>query len=142
MATWCPCILYGKTHARNHGDPDASGLGGQVFPPLSSFFSLSLGRPVLAWSIPPQLTLSKVLCILLPDVLRGQLYPWLHQPRLDPREGGDRRRQRRRLLHVVLVWLLRPGAGGQGVHRPDFRDGPEDEAALCFAGPDDLSMRR
>ncbi|KIX03217.1 uncharacterized protein Z518_06769 [Rhinocladiella mackenziei CBS 650.93] len=28
MATWCPCILYGKTYAREHGDPDSSGCNG------------------------------------------------------------------------------------------------------------------
>jgi len=25
MATWCPCFLYGKTYAREHGEPDSSG---------------------------------------------------------------------------------------------------------------------
>lgn len=27
LGCWCPCILYGKTQARNEGDPHASGLG-------------------------------------------------------------------------------------------------------------------
>jgi len=26
LATWCPCILYGKTYAREHGDPDSNGV--------------------------------------------------------------------------------------------------------------------
>ncbi|KIW53495.1 hypothetical protein PV05_09064 [Exophiala xenobiotica] len=26
LSFWCPCILYGKTHAREHGDPDSSGV--------------------------------------------------------------------------------------------------------------------
>ncbi|KAI1616702.1 PLAC8 family-domain-containing protein [Exophiala viscosa] len=26
LGCWCPCILYGKTYAREHGDPDASGV--------------------------------------------------------------------------------------------------------------------
>jgi len=27
LGCWCPCILYGKTQARNDGDPNSSGLG-------------------------------------------------------------------------------------------------------------------
>ncbi|KIW12538.1 hypothetical protein PV08_09815 [Exophiala spinifera] len=26
LSCWCPCILYGRTYARDHGDPDASGM--------------------------------------------------------------------------------------------------------------------
>ncbi|KIW37579.1 uncharacterized protein PV06_10225 [Exophiala oligosperma] len=28
MGYWCPCFLYGRTYARDHGDPDASAVNG------------------------------------------------------------------------------------------------------------------
>lgn len=30
LATWCPCILYGKTQARRDGNPEASCCNGSV----------------------------------------------------------------------------------------------------------------
>ena len=30
LATWCPCILYGKTQARRDGDPETSCCTGSV----------------------------------------------------------------------------------------------------------------
>ena len=37
LGCWCPCILYGKTQARQDGDPNASGLGGMVKMSSSSY---------------------------------------------------------------------------------------------------------
>jgi hypothetical protein len=45
MAYWCPCVLFGRTYARDHGDPDSSGMNSSVC--LSEFFArLFYARPM------------------------------------------------------------------------------------------------
>ena len=105
LSCWCPCIAFGRTHAREQGEIDPSGINGMVCltPATSS----------------PHTYRFLVLRLLLPHAPRCPFLLAMHYSRQHPITLHYQGQCLRRLLRFFVLPMLRSCSGREGIHRQD-----------------------